>query len=191
MIIVFVFVGVVGWEIMPPVMKDRIMYTFTQREQAGQRQIGGASLDTSTSARLTSYQEVFDDVVRSPIWGFGVTGYGFLDAQYPRVIAESGLLGVVTFGIMVFAIFRLGYKVMKTSSDGLYRGLSMGLFAGLVGLMVHGLGANTFIIVRIMEPFWLLVGLVVSGMYLESKSSEKKEEVTAEPESLPTLPFRI
>ena len=38
----------------------------------------------------------------------------------------------------------------------------MGTVAGLGGLMVHGLGSNTFIIVRIMEPFWLVVGLVVS-----------------------------
>jgi hypothetical protein len=38
-------------------------------------------------------------------------------------------------------------------------------------LLVHGLGANTFTIVRIMEPFWLLTGLVVSAQKLEQASS--------------------
>jgi hypothetical protein len=38
----------------------------------------------------------------------------------------------------------------------------MGAVAGLVGLLVHAIGANTFIIVRIMEPFWFVVGLVVT-----------------------------
>jgi hypothetical protein len=27
--------------------------------------------------------------------------------------------------------------------------------------MGHGIGANTFIIVRIMEPFWLMTGIIV------------------------------
>jgi hypothetical protein len=28
-------------------------------------------------------------------------------------------------------------------------------------MLAHGIGANTFIIIRIMEPFWLCAGLVV------------------------------
>ncbi len=28
--------------------------------------------------------------------------------------------------------------------------------------LVHAIGANTFIIVRIMEPFWLCAGLIVA-----------------------------
>jgi hypothetical protein len=37
----------------------------------------------------------------------------------------------------------------------------MGYMAGFIGLLFHGLGANTFIIVRIMEPFWFLTAMVV------------------------------
>jgi hypothetical protein len=28
-------------------------------------------------------------------------------------------------------------------------------------MLAHGIGANTFIIIRIMEPFWLCAGLVM------------------------------
>jgi hypothetical protein len=31
----------------------------------------------------------------------------------------------------------------------------------LVAMLAHGVGANTFIIIRIMEPFWLCAGLVM------------------------------
>ena len=31
---------------------------------------------------------------------------------------------------------------------------------GVGALLVHGIGANTFIIVRIMEPFWFLTGII-------------------------------
>ena len=43
----------------------------------------------------------------------------------------------------------------------------MGFIAGFVGLLFHGLGANTFIIVRIMEPFWFMTALVVMIPKLE------------------------
>jgi hypothetical protein len=38
-------------------------------------------------------------------------------------------------------------------------------------MLVHGIGANTFIIIRIMEPFWLCAGLV---MILPRLTSEQK-----------------
>jgi hypothetical protein len=29
-------------------------------------------------------------------------------------------------------------------------------------MLVHAVGANTFIIVRIMEPFWFLTGIIIT-----------------------------
>jgi hypothetical protein len=43
-----------------------------------------------------------------------------------------------------------------------YHGISLGFLAGFIGLCGHALGTNTFIIIRIMEPFWLLAGIVIS-----------------------------
>ncbi|MBI5233968.1 MAG: hypothetical protein HY880_06410, partial [Deltaproteobacteria bacterium] len=39
-----------------------------------------------------------------------------------------------------------------------------GMLAGLAALTAHALSANTFIIVRIMEPFWLGAALVVASI---------------------------
>jgi hypothetical protein len=36
----------------------------------------------------------------------------------------------------------------------------MGFLDGFVGLLVHSIGTNTFIIVRIMEPFWFFLGII-------------------------------
>jgi hypothetical protein len=49
-----------------------------------------------------------------------------------------------------------------------------------VGLVVHALGANTFIIVRIMEPFWFFVGIITVLPMLERQQTEpsRKTEVT-------------
>ena len=65
------------------------------------------------------------------------------------------------------ALYRQGYGLYRTTTDPLFAGLSIGLISGLTGLLVHAVGTNTFVIVRIMEPFWLLAGLVVSCAKLE------------------------
>lgn len=158
----------IGGAIMPQSVQERIAYTFEQKTRAERVKVGDIALDTSTSARINSWIEAVEDAVKSPVWGFGVTGYGFLDAQYPRVLVETGLLGLVLFGALIRGVFREALAVFRRTQDSLYRGLATGLIAGLVGLLVHGLGTNTFIIVRVMEPFWLVVGLVVCAEKVEA-----------------------
>jgi hypothetical protein len=41
-----------------------------------------------------------------------------------------------------------------------FEGLALGYLAGFVAMIAHCIGANTFIIVRIMEPFWFLTGAI-------------------------------
>ncbi|MBN1103989.1 MAG: O-antigen ligase family protein [Deltaproteobacteria bacterium] len=154
----------------PDTAKERVRYTFVQgKNRKDVVAVGGVKLDTSTSARLMSWQEASRDWIRHPFLGFGVTGYRFLDAQYVRVITETGFLGLFFFFVLMATIFREVYRAFRQASDPLHRGLAMGFLAGFVGLLFHGIGANTFIIVRIMEPFWFLAALVIISPSLERK----------------------
>jgi O-antigen ligase len=149
--------------LLPHVAKYRLAYTFTQPEQKGQIRVGKLRLDTSASARIISYKAGLSAWRKKPILGYGVTGYKFMDAQYPRIMVETGVIGLLAFAWIIYAIFRVGLETLAAQQqDGLLRGLTVGLIAGLVGLLVHAIGANTFIIVRIMEPFWFLSGLVIA-----------------------------
>lgn len=145
---------------LPSAVKDRIFYTFNQPEEMGQLRIGDLRVDTSTSARLMSWSHALKDWTRHPLLGYGVTGYRFLDAQFPRVLAETGLLGLTAFLYLIYALFRLAFRHLRAAKSSLQAGLIRGFIAGTVGLLFHAIGANTFIIVRIMEPFWLVAGLV-------------------------------
>jgi len=169
MLLLMVVLAIFGAMIVPDTVTDRIMYTFnqgyTQQEKA---RIGGVELDTSTTERLNSWSDALSDGIRSPLWGYGVTGYGFLDAQYPRIWVETGLLGLFFFAMLMYKVFKQGFILFGRTQDPMFRGLAMGLIAGTAGLLVHAVGANTFIIVRIMEPFWFLVGLVVFANKFEA-----------------------
>jgi O-antigen ligase len=68
---------------LPDVVKKRISYTFNQPEDAGQIAIGDVRLDSSTSARLESWNLALKNFSLQPIMGYGVTGYSFVDAQIP------------------------------------------------------------------------------------------------------------
>lgn len=146
--------------ILPETVKDRIFYTFTQRDHRDQIVVGGVRLDTSTSARLKSWKQTLSDWTRHPILGYGITGYAFIDAQFPRVLVETGLLGLTAFVYLLYSVFRIARNALQEVTSPFAVGIIRGFIAGYVGLIFHAIGANTFIIVRIMEPFWFLVGIV-------------------------------
>jgi O-antigen ligase len=151
-----------------------MMETFTQPVQAGQIQVGKWRIDTSASARINSYKKSLLDWRKRPVLGYGVTGYSlFMDAQYPRILVETGIVGLLSFSWLIYALFWVGISVWREADDDLIRGLAVGLIAGLVGLLVHAIGANTFIIVRIMEPFWFLVGIVFALVSIREESTRE------------------
>ena len=157
--------------IAPQKVRERVTFTFTQSPHPDQIQIGDTRLDTSTSARLRSWKDALTDTVGYPAFGFGVTGYGFVEAQYPRVLVETGIVGMISFIFLMWAIFKQGNMVFRGTTHIFHRGLSMGFLAGFIGLLGHAIGANTFVIVRIMEPFWFVLGMMVMIPELESESS--------------------
>lgn len=165
----------------PSEVVERIEYTFGGQRNVGSSQIllGDIRLDTSTSARIERYQNILEDIPKHPVLGYGVTGYGFVDGQYPRILIETGLVGLAVFLWLIAALFRQGSLALKSSTDPWERGLCIGFLAALAGLMVHALGSNTFIIVRIMEPFWFLAG-VMTLLHLFNTAPPEEEAMPGE-----------
>jgi O-antigen ligase len=160
----------------PRAVVERMTYTFGQPEEKGQIQVGSLHVDTSTSERIQSWSQSFEIWKISPLWGHGVTGGPFMDAMYPRVFVEVGLLGACAFAALLYALFRTGKISSSHFKDPYMRGLAWGFLLGFFGLLVHALGSNTFIIVRIMEPFWLVVGLLVKSFLMDQQERESTGE---------------
>jgi len=168
--------------LLPGTVRERLAYTFTQPEETGQIAVGGVRLDTSLSARLVSYQQALTDFTKHPVLGFGVTGYRFLDAQFPRVLAETGFIGLLAFLYLLYSIFTLIMTNLSQLQNPYHQGITIGFLAGFIGLVVHSLGANTFIIVRIMEPFWFFAGIIAVLPTIELKGAEEMENNSAMPQ---------
>ena len=78
---------------------------------------------------------------------------------------------------MLFTVGRVAFRVLDKVESNFYRGLSVGFIAGFVGLLFHAIGANTFIIVRIMEPFWFFAGIITVLPMIEQESNQPREVV--------------
>lgn len=169
MLAILAFALVLSPYALPKSVKERVFFTFMQPKERGQIEVGGLRIDTSTSDRIRSWRNAMSDFIKKPVFGYGVTGYGFMDAQLPRILMETGIIGLLAFIYLLYSIFTMAYERLKTLSDTFNRGLVIGFLTGFVALFFHAIGTNTFIIVRIMEPFWLFTGIVIMLPVLEKE----------------------
>ncbi len=148
--------------LLPERVIERVKETFTPGKKYS---ILGRKItfDESSSARIETWKETVEELKRRPLLGFGVPATAVIDNQYARTLRETGLFGFSAFSLILIMIFRLGFWAYKKSAgNDFFQGLSLGFLAGYCGLLAHGLTAATFIIIRIMEPFWFLTALIVT-----------------------------
>ncbi len=169
--------------IKPEAVFFRVEYTF-KFEDESLAKIGDIYLDYSSSARIFSWLDSFETWKKHPILGRGITGIGFLDGQYIRTLPEMGIIGLFAFLWLLWTIYKNSHGIYKQMDDNFFKGLSLGFIAGFIGLAVHALTANTFIILRIMEPFWFVTGMIMmlpkvkeeEEIEMERIEEEKKKE---------------
>ena len=113
-------------------------------------------------------KKIFNKAKKRPFFGYGVAAFGLIDSQYPLVLAETGIIGLWIFIWLMVRIFRDGLQVYRAVEDDWGKGLTLGFLAGFIGLLVHGFSAATFIIVRIMEPFWFIAAMVMMLLQFEN-----------------------
>jgi hypothetical protein len=161
-VIVLLVASPVVMTLFPDSVMRRVRYTFEPERGQPTVRVGAVGLDPSTSARLISVKQAFEGFTHRPVFGYGVTGFAFMDQQFARTLVETGIVGFATFLALVWALLKAGVASYRSLTVPEERGLALGFVAGTVGLLGHALGANTFIIVRIMEPFWFFAAIVVA-----------------------------
>lgn len=153
--------------VLPTAIVRRVTETF--EPQAGQPyvRLGRVGFDPSTSERLLSMRTALRGWQERPILGYGVTGFSFMDAQYARTLAETGTVGLAVLLWLLATVVRSGLGAFWSLRDADDRGIALGFLAGTAGLLVHAVGSNTFIIIRIMEPYWFFAAVVMMLPTLE------------------------
>ena len=155
--------------IRPEAVFSRVESTF-QEKKPDLARIFNIYFDESASARIYSWQDSFEAWKKNPILGRGITGHGFMDGQYIRTLPEIGVIGLLALLWLFWSIIKHSFSIYKKMDDELYKGLTLGFIAGFIGLATHAFTANTFIILRIMEPFWFIAAIIMSLPTLKEES---------------------
>jgi O-antigen ligase len=161
--------------VVPDAAVERFDFTFGQSIHPGMHvELFGVRLDTSSSARIQSWLHALHRIPRHLLFGYGITGFSFLDGQFVRVLAETGVLGLLAFLWLLWQTHHLILQALRADNLGRREaGMLTGFYAGFWAIIAHALTTNSFIIIRIAEPFWCLAGLAVVIL------SQHKEDVDA------------
>jgi O-antigen ligase len=119
------------------------------------------TVDESTAERIDAWQIAFEKLGKQPVFGYGIPAASVIDNQFTRVMVETGILGTLAYLWIIATIFRLAYRSYVTIQNDFAKGLSLGFLCGFIGLLAHSFSAATFIIIRIMEPFWFIAAMVI------------------------------
>ncbi len=153
------------------VSRIKMTYQGAYATQIFQTGVGGnIKLEDSAASRIYSLKRVFlEKLPKHPIFGWGVTGVGLCDTQYALVPGETGILGLALFIWMLFRLFYTAKTVFRSYNEPYIRALSLGFMVSLIGLLFQSFGVNSFVIVRIMEPFWFLTAVIMKLYLLKSE----------------------
>jgi len=119
------------------------------------------TLSESAASRVDSWGDGIAYWKKSPLLGHGIPTTLVMDNHYSRILVETGGLGMLTFLMVVAGLWSIGRRLLAPGQeDPFARSLGLGFCAGLVGLLAHALSSSTFMLIRVMEPFWFLAAIV-------------------------------
>lgn len=152
----------------------------------------GLLLPTRLSERLLDLGETFTatdpfhsswagnvDVWKNSLWNFDrffLLGSGlgsrhrlYYESQYVLVLAETGLIGIFAFALLLLAPLREFLKALsgRLSVEG--KGLAFGWILGLVGLAVHNISCVSLTVSKVAIPFWWLTGVLIALVRFDVK----------------------
>jgi len=169
LILLFMF-----WQsLLPATVVERINKTKTEQ----------GVLDTSTQHRLELWKESIRLFKADPILGTGFNAVpflglagGFTDTHniYLRILAEQGLIGITIFLIFFLLALKSSWRLYKTASDALLKGLGLGFIACIIATLTTNMFGDRWTYLQLGAYFWVFLGLVVRGNLIARRQFQNK-----------------
>jgi O-antigen ligase len=134
--------------------------------------------DFTTVSRLAIWGGAFTVFARSPVFG---TGFGNLRALmggllnlpdgwtgdahnlYLELLAETGLIGLAVFSILIVLALRTALRQLRTTENRFNKMIALAIFAAIFGVLVHGTVDYLFHTTpQVTALFFLILGLLSS-----------------------------
>lgn len=162
--------------------------------------ISNISTDASNLERINRWNSAFRMFAEKPILGFGPGTYSFMYApyqlsnektivstnagdmgnahsEYIGPLAESGVLGMLSFLAVAITIIATGWRLYLRMDKGPERAVLLSVLMGIVTYLVHGALNNFLDTDKASVPFWAFAAMLVAADIQHSKKKKEKEKL--------------
>ncbi len=182
-IVVFSFLYSFRFEILDTLAKNKqdSSANFVEHVQS----IANISSDASNLERINRWQSAIRMFKDKPFLGWGPGTYQFMYAPYQQSkertiistnfgdvgnahseyigpLAESGVMGMISFLFIALAALHTGFKVFRRARRREVRLLSISITIGLVTYLAHGIMNNFLDTDKLSIPFWGFIAILVA-----------------------------
>ncbi len=160
--------------------------------------ISNISTDASNLERINRWNSAFRMFEEKPILGFGPGTYSFMYApyqlsnektivstnagdmgnahsEYIGPLAESGILGVLSFLAVAITIVATGWRLYLRLDKGPERAALLSVLMGIVTYLVHGTLNNFLDTDKASVPFWAFAAMLVAADIHYGKKTKEPE----------------
>ncbi|HSW88720.1 MAG TPA: hypothetical protein VLG12_06175 [Candidatus Saccharimonadales bacterium] len=125
------------------------------------------TLDISATTRLqTEWPNAIKAWLRDPLFGSGFSSVGLAtDGNYFRILAETGILGIIAFLAIFFFYAKYVFIQLKHIESPVVRSFVVGVSAGILGIGLNAVLIDVFEASKIAYTLWLLMGVVLSTLH--------------------------
>ena len=186
-LLVAVAIVVISWQTLLPVsVRERINMTRGDAEE-------GQQFDSSAQERIDLWRDAMELFKMNPLTGAGFQTYGYMERvgdfrdthnYYLKVLAETGVVGVVLYLVLLWRLLQSGLSLFFRTDDPLWRGIAVGFIGLLVTVIVADIFGDRWTYQQVDGYLWVILGLVLRGSAGVEEKPEKIEADATEPAAL-------
>jgi O-antigen ligase len=153
------------------------------------------STDNSTATRLSLWENAVQIFEQNVVVGSGFNTYAYLHLNkrtdggvgyyedthnfYIKVLAETGILGVLVFMALLFKTLSVGLRLCRKATDPFYQSLGCALLAWLTCSMIANCFGDRWTFLQVNGYLWVLCGMVSQALLLEQQRAASAQETDA------------
>jgi len=167
----------IGWQtVLPDSVQERITMT-----TAGADSAKGEQFDSSAQTRLVLWEDAIDLFKRNPVTGTGFDTYEFMGRvgpyrdthnYYIKMLAETGLIGMALYLILLWKLFRSGSSLYYATEDPFWQAVGLGFLALVSSAIALNFFGDRWSYQQVDGYLWVSFGCVLRGLMVVGAKEE-------------------
>lgn len=186
-LLVLLIAFLVTWQaVVPPAVVQRVNMTVD----------GEGNLEKSADTRVKLWDDALDLFYSSPVIGSGIHTYAYMNRvgkyrdthnYYLKVLAETGVVGMFFFLLLLVRMFWFGFRAFRSGRNPLTASLGLAICAWLVCVLGVNFFGDRWTYLQISGFLWVLLGCLARAIAIENEPELAPENTEPAREVEPAL----